>query len=330
MKLLVLNCHEAWVHQLGVLGAELDVVVGLPGRYTREWDLRMRPLPEGARTVSLDEALRDGEAYDCVINHNITDLLDTRPIPAPKLLVLHETLEGRMEQQGADFDAREMRAMLNTYLASVGGHAVAISRMKAKSWGVTHTVVQNSADAEAYLEPVGNLACGIRVANHVTSKRVFLAWDFHEQAFDGLQMRLVGHNPDRPDSAPAEDWSHLKRMLAAHRFMVHTAERRLEDGYNMAVLEGMAAGLPILVNEHPTNIVQHGVTGFVATTPADMRRHAQQLLAEPELARRLGDGARAWVARHFGPDRFRVEFSRALQEAKKKFGRRAGRAGATR
>ncbi len=325
MKLLALNCHEAWVHQLGVLGAELDVVVGLPGRYTRDWDARMRPLPEGARTLTLDEALRASESYDCVINHNITDLLDTRGIAGPKLLVLHETLEGRMEQQEAEFDAREMRAMLNTYLASVGGHAIAISRMKAKSWGVTHTVVQNSADPDAYLEPVGDLACGIRVANHVTSKRVFLAWDFHAEAFEGLPLRLVGHNPDREGAAPAEDWGHLKRMLASHRFMVHTADKRLEDGYNMAVLEGMAAGLPILVNEHPTNIVQHGVTGFVATTPADMRRHAEQLLKDPELARRMGDAARAWVARHFGPDRFRVEFGRAMQEARKKYGRAQGR-----
>lgn len=325
MKLLVLNCHEAWVHQLGVLGAELDVVTGLPGRYTRDWDTRMRPLPTGARTVTLDEVLRGSERYDCVINHNITDLLDTREIAAPKLLVLHETLEGRMAQQGAEFEARDMRAMLNTYLASVGGHAIAISRMKARSWGVTHTVVQNSADPAAYLEPVGDLACGIRVANHVTSKRVFLAWDFHEEALADLPMRLVGHNPDRPGVAPADDWQHLKRMLAAHRFMVHTADPRLEDGYNMAVLEGMAAGLPVLVNEHPTNIVQHGVTGFVAKAPREMRHHAQQLLDDPELARRLGDGARAWVARHFGPDRFRVEFTRAIQEARKKHQRRGVR-----
>jgi hypothetical protein len=325
VKLLVLNCHEAWVHQLGVLGAELHVVTGLPGRYTTDWDTRMRPLPANARTLSLADALASTLRWDAVICHNITDLLDTRGIAAPKLLVLHETLEGRMAQQGAEFDAREMRAMLNTYLASVGGHAIAISRSKAKSWGVTHMVVQNHADPDAYFPPVGDVACGIRVANHVTSKRVFLAWDFHEEALGGLPVRLVGHNPDLPGVTPADDWTHLKRMLASHRFLVHTADPRYEDGYNMAVLEGMAAGLPVLTNSHPTTIVQPGVTGFVAATPADMRAHATQLLADPALARRLGDQAREYVARHFGPDRFRVEFSRALQEAQKKWSRRTRR-----
>jgi hypothetical protein len=283
----------------------------------------MRPLPTGARTLTLEEAQSAGQSYDCVINHNITDLLDTRSIAAPKLLVLHETLEGRMQQQGAEFEAREMRALLNSYLASVGGYAIAISRAKAKSWGVTHTVVQNSVDADAYLPHVGDVASGIRVANHITSKRVFLAWDFHQEALAGVPVRLVGHNPDMPNVEAATDWNHLKRMLASHRFMVHTADPQYEDGYNMAVLEGMAAGLPVLTNQHPSTLVAHGVTGFVASTPGEMRQHAQRLLDDEALARRMGEAAREQVQRSHGPDRFRVEFIRAVREAKKKWGRRA-------
>lgn len=311
------------MHQLGALDAELDIVVGLPGRYTREWDTRMRPLPAGSRTLTLPEAIASGKAYDCVICHNITDLLDTRSIAAPKLLVLHETLEGRMEQQGAEFEARDMRALLNTYLASVGGHAIAISRMKAKSWGVTSTVVQNSADPDAYLPHIGDVPSGLRVANHITSKRVFLAWDFHAAALEGMPIRIVGHNPEMPDVSAADDWDHLKRMLASHRFLVHTADPRYEDGYNMAVLEAMAAGLPVLTNQHPSSIVEHGITGFIATTPLDMREHARRLLEDEGLAHEMGEKAREYVQRYFSTDRFRVEFSRAIQEARKKFGRRA-------
>ncbi|MEP7382712.1 MAG: glycosyltransferase [Gemmatimonadota bacterium] len=326
MKLLVLNCHEAWVHQLGALRAELEIVVGLPGRYTRVWDACMRPLPAEARTVTLDEVRLRGAAYDCVINHNITDLLDTKFLDAPKLLVLHDTLEGRMAQQEAEFDARDMRASLNSYLGSVGGHAVAITRSKAKSWGVTHTVVSNSADPDAYLPWVGDVACGLRVANHVTSKRVFLAWDFHEAAMDGVPLRLVGHNPDMPGVDAADSWDQLKRIFASHRFFVHTADPRYEDGYNMAVLEAMAAGMPILTNRHPTTIVEHGVSGYIADSPDEMRHYAERLLADRDHAEALGEKGRAFVARHHSPDRFRVEFSKAIQEAQKKWSRRRGKA----
>jgi glycosyltransferase involved in cell wall biosynthesis len=227
-----------------------------------------------------------------------------------------------MAQQEAEFDARDMRATLNTYLAMVGGHAVAITRMKAKSWGVTHVVVHNSADPDAYLPWHGELASGIRIANHVTSKRVFLAWDFHEAAFDGIPLRLVGHNPDLPGVEAATDWDALKTALAAHRFYVHTADARYEDGFNMAVLEAMAAGLPILTNRHPTSPVKDGETGFVCDTPAQMRHRALQLMDDRPLAEAMGETARAWVARNHSPDRFRVDFTHALQESRKKYTRR--------
>lgn len=323
MKLLVLNWHEAWVHQLGVLGAELDIVSGLSGRQAREWDSRVRPTPDGTRIIPLDDALRSGARYDCVISHSIADLLDTREIDAAKLLVLHDTLDGWMRQQRSNSDAREMRAQLNTLLASVGGHAIATSRNKAKSWGVTHTVVHDSADPSAYHAHIGDLACGIRLSNHISAKRPLLAWDFHVAAMDGLPLRIVGENPDMQGVSPPQDWDHLKRMLASHRFLVHTADPRLEDGYNMGVLEGMAAGLPVLTNAHPTSLVLHGVTGFVASTPSEMNGFAKQLLEDEELAHKMGQQARAYVARNFAPDRFGADFSRAIQEARKKWERRA-------
>ena len=34
-RLLVFNCHEAWVYQLGLLDYDLDIICGLSGRYTR-------------------------------------------------------------------------------------------------------------------------------------------------------------------------------------------------------------------------------------------------------------------------------------------------------
>lgn len=327
MKLLVVNGPEAWIHQLGALRAELDVVIELPGRAARPWNARMRPLPDGARTVSLDDVRFDGAAYDCVIGHDMADLLDTRMIDAPRLLVLHDTLEGYLARRGSRVEPRDMRAVLNGCLATVAGHAVAVSRSRARSWGVTHLVLPNSADPDAYLPYVGDVACGLRVVDEATVKRGEHAWAFHERAMDGLPLRIVGHAPDLRGVAAADDWHHLKRMLASHRFVVHTTDPRYEDGYDLAVLEAMAAGVPVLTNRNATTIVQHGVTGFVSETPDEMRAHAHKLLADEGLAREIGANARAYVARHHSPERFRAEFPMAVQEARKKWSRRVGRVG---
>lgn len=320
MKLLVLHCHEAWVHQLGVLGAELDVVVGLPERHRREWDERVRPLPAGARTVSLEEARLALASYDCVVNHSISDLLDTREIDAPKLLVLHESIEGATAGGEDGVDARERRVLLNSCLVSVGGHAIAVSRSRAKSWGVTHAVVHNSAEPAAYPAYTGEVAHGVRVVGRIASKRALAASDALDGALAGIPLRIVGCDAELPD-APSPDWAELKSVLASHRFLVHAADSCHGDGYDMAILEAMAAGMPVITNRHPTTIVEHGVTGLVADRPAGMREHALRLLEDVELARELGANGRRFVMRHFSPDRFRVEFTKAIQEARKKWSR---------
>ena len=81
--LLVFNCHEAWVHQLGLLGLKLDIIVGLKGQFKRFWDHQMRPLPLNSRLIGLREALGSSSRYYCIIAHNIGDLLEIKTRPEP-------------------------------------------------------------------------------------------------------------------------------------------------------------------------------------------------------------------------------------------------------
>ena len=327
MHLLVLNCHEAWVYQLQTLGARLEIVIDLPGRKVSGWDAQMRPLPAGARTLSLADALAAPPVWDAVICHNITDLIDTASIDAPKLLVLHDTLDGRMAQQDARFDRNEMVTMLRTYLERLGAHAVAVTLAKGASWGVPGKPLHCAADPSDYPTPHHRIAAGLRVANHVTTKRVFLDWDFHLQAFGELPVTLVGHNPELGVDAAA-DWPQLKSLFAEHRFFIHTADPRYEDGFNMAMIEAMAAGLPVVGNAHPTSPITHGVDGFLAATPAEARRYAERLLADRELARAMGLAAQRTVAERFSVDAFRHGMRDALDRAAKKYRRRARATGA--
>jgi hypothetical protein len=323
MRLLVMNCHEPWIYQLRVLDAELDIVVGLTGRYTTTWDERMRPLPPRARLLSLADALAEpAERWDCVIAHNITDLLDLKQLAVPAVLMIHDFLEGRLAQQQSDLKPSAMRDRLRQYLALRGAHAVAISPTKAQSWGVGGDIVPNFADPADYEPARYDTPAGLRVANHIWSKRVFLQWDLHEAAFAGLPITIVGHNPEfQVEAAPS--WDALRAQFATHRFFVHTANPRYEDGYNMACLEAMAAGLPVLGNRHPTSLIKHGVSGFLSNDPQQLRGYAQQLLDDAELARRMGDAARQAVAQRFTAGRFRQGMLAAVDTARRRYARTA-------
>ena len=325
-RLLVFDCHEAWVHQLEGIGFELDIVVGLQGRSAKSWDERMRPIPSGARLLTLDTALAGRTDYAAVVLHSVTDLLDAKALDFPKVVVLHVTLEGRAVEQGHAEEVAELGPMLQRFCALTAVRAVAVSQLKARSWGVADEIIPFGVDPAAYLPHTGEQARGIRVSNHFNRRRQILLADLHDAAFSGLPMTLVGHNDDIPGARAAEDWTHLKQQLSAHRFYVHTADPELEDGYNMASLEAMASGLPVLGNVHPSSPIVHGKSGFLSDDPAALRGYAEQLLADPELAARLGAEARRVVGDRFHVRRFRADFRQAINAAQKRFRKKALRA----
>ena len=316
--LLVFNCHEAWVSQLAVLGYDLDIIVGLKGQYKGTWDRQMRPIPANSRLLSLSDALQSNTNYYCIIAHNITDLLDVKLRPEPRLMVIHSTLEGRALEEKSDVQPENMKEMLHEYIELIGGHVVSVSMLKGASWGFSDDIVSFCADPDDYPPYRGSEACGLRICNFVQNRKCILLWDLHEQAFAGLDVRIVGHNPGLPGVSAARDWDHLKVLLQSHRFYIHTADPQLEDGYNMATVEAMAAGMPILGNKHPGSPVEHGVSGFLSDDPKELGEFARMLLENRRLAVTMGQQARKTAIERFSTANFRQAFLRSIESSRRK------------
>jgi hypothetical protein len=318
-RLLVFNCHESWIAQLDGLPYDLDILVGLPGRPGAGWDQTARPGPQGARLLQLAEVSGDASAYHAVVVHNPSDLLVARRFLAPRLLVIHNTLEGRLVEEGGDVEPSKFRAAFATLVAQTGAHVIAVSPLKAASWGSYDGSLVFGLDVAAFGPHLGTLARGLRVANQVQNKRRILRWDLHERAFADVPVSLVGHNPGRRDSSSARSFGHLKDLMRVHRFYVHTADPALEDGYNMATVEAMASGLPVLSNVHPSSPLRHGVDGFLSDDPAELGGFARALLADAERAAHMGAAARERAAALFGHDAFARRFGAAVDEARRSF-----------
>jgi Glycosyl transferases group 1 len=314
-RLLVFNCHEPWVYQLRSLAQPLDIIADLPGRHMRGWDHSLRPFPPNARVISLAAAQQSSSIYDCIIAHNLTDLLDVKALPGPRLLVIHLALSGMLVEQASHTTPGAFRSALAEYIHQTAAHVVAVSQLKGKSWGFAEDIVLLSAAEKDYLPWEGDFPRGLRISNFIQRRANTLLWTFHQQAFANVPVTLVGHNPEIPGATASRDWNDLKRILRHHRFFIHTAHRDLEDGYNMATLEAMAAGLPVLGNVHPTSPIANGVSGFLSDDPQALASYARLLLADRELARTMGRAAQIRVEEYFSEQAFRSGILRAISKA---------------
>ena len=66
----------------------------------------------------------------------------------------------------------------------------------------------------------------------------------------------------------------------------------------------MATGMPVITNDTSTSPVVHGENGFRSDDPEILREGVRQLLESPDLAREMGEEARATVLRDFGISAF--------------------------
>jgi glycosyltransferase involved in cell wall biosynthesis len=105
---------------------------------------------------------------------------------------------------------------------------------------------------------------------------------------------------------PADD---ARRRLAGLDLFVHYSRW---DALPNAVLEAMAAGLPVVASDIPGNrdAVAHGETGLLVRTEVELLEACQRLVDDPALRRRLGAAGRERVRREFSRDRLIAELSR--------------------
>ena len=324
-RLLTFNAHEAYVYSLTRIGYQWDIIDYLPGRYTGQWDTNVRPVPDNARLISVDQALASGDSYLCAIAHSISDLLLIKTLQIPKILVIHVSLTGYMAVEGSKFTPQEVARYLNTYLDKIRGVAVSVSRLKQESWGVTGPIIPFYIDGDFFRGYSGEIAAGLRVANQIAAKKLLLNWSLHREIAKDFPVQIVGHNPDMPGVREAASHRELRSFFRSHRFYLHTAHPEYEDGYNTASLEAMATGMPVVCNAHPSAPIENGVNGFVSDDVQELREGIRRLLADRDLAEKMGRAARESVVEQHSLERFRALWNEAIELAVRRFQSGTGR-----
>jgi len=294
-RALVFNWHEPYICLLAATGYEFDVAPPECDQ-DRPWRESYRALPDNVSPVSFTKAqtLAQQGAYDIVICLTLQDVETVQAWPGPRLYIVLNMLGTESGMQGAEKEAYKQQLL--PLFADVD--VAFSSEKKRREWGWDALVVSHGIDPDDYGPYTGEVARVLRVGNGLRERDYMQGWSIQEEILAGLPSTIIGTNPDL-DSRPATDPADMKRQYSTHRVLLSTLSDEHEDGYNLAVLEAMASGMPVVCLANSSTPIIDGVNGFVSPDLAYLKLCLVKLLRDQDLAKELGARGRETVAEHF-------------------------------
>jgi spore maturation protein CgeB len=317
MRILTFNWHEPYICALAKTGHAFDVVERQKGGY-RGWMYEQRPLPPNVRIVkdaTARERLRAGE-YGVAVCHNMPDLAWVGEYRVPKVVLFHNMLTTELALGGNVVHIDGYRAQVKALLAQCGPVAcVFISETKRADWQIEGNVITPGIDLADYGGYDGRDARVLRVGNLLRQRDLMLGYSAQCEILHDLPSTLLGLGTEEYGGRFSTGWDDLRECFRSHRVFLNTTVDGYEDGYNLAMLEAMATGMPVVSTANRTSPIVDGVNGFVGSDPAMLAERIAHLLTDRAEATRLGAAARATVREQFSMDSFVARWERVLLAA---------------
>ncbi|MBI4615962.1 MAG: glycosyltransferase [Planctomycetes bacterium] len=148
------------------------------------------------------------------------------------------------------------------------------------------------------------------------------AWKIVESAHPTARLAIAGEGPERPrlegmirafGLSRASLLGHVADIPGLLATGAVYAQLSAWEGFGLAVAEAMASALPVVVSDADSlpELVSHRRTGLVVPKrdPAAAARAILDLLADPALAARLGEAARAEALSRFAVEKMVAEYA---------------------
>ncbi|HXH50869.1 MAG TPA: glycosyltransferase [Terriglobia bacterium] len=296
LNILTVNRHTGYLYNLSRIGHHWLVLA--------EWEQYNRPLPANFELVDWAQARRSFHNFDAVVGHDIRrDLWRFLPYCLRYHKPYFQVIHGRRARGG--FSRSQLRRFAKQLysglvlrpLANLGLiRIVFISPYARSDWGLKGTTIDQGIPLDEMGPYTGTEASLLVVGN--TLHREHFGFEELMQIRAQVPVRIVGVNPNIPGCRPSKDWEELRSLYSRNRAYLNLT-REPEAGHNLALLEAMASGMPVISLKHPSTPIRNGENGFLVGTVSEAVERAKQLLADCELARRLGKCARDTIEREF-------------------------------
>jgi len=174
---------------------------------------------------------------------------------------------------------------------------------------VEHGVIVPEGDRHT-----GELAKGIVVANGLRTRGRRLGVDLFERVRDRIPLDLVGMDAQSLGGLGEVPHAQLPAFQSRYRFFFHPVRY---TSLGLAVCEAMMVGLPIvgLATTELATVIENDVSGYVDTNVEQLINRMEELLHDPQKARRMGEGAREVAIARFNINRFIQDWCDVFERA---------------
>jgi glycosyltransferase involved in cell wall biosynthesis len=308
LKILTWHTHGSYLYYLTQAPHEF-YVLSKPGR-PPGYGGRCGQMPWGANVHDLPAERARAAQFDCIVfqddpqyEKDQYELLSPQQRALPRIYIEHDPPRAHPTDSCHLVD-------------DPGVLLVHVSHFNALMYdnGRTPTrVIEHGVLVPDHVAWRGELDSGLVIINHLARRGRRLGADVFAQARAQVPLELVGMGAEELDGVGEIAHAALPAFAARYRFLFNPIRY---TSLGLAVIEAMMIGMPVvaLATTEMVTVIENGESGFIDTNPATLVAHMRALLREPELARRLGAGARKRARERFAIGRFAADWDAALRE----------------
>jgi hypothetical protein len=298
LRILTWHVHGSYLYYLAHARQEfyLPVKPGRPEGYfgrtpTYPWPGNLHEVPA--------DAVRDQE-FDCVLFQSRQNYLQDQYeilTPAqrrlPRIYLEHDPPQEHPTNTQHPVDDSDVLLV----------HVTAFNDLMWDSGRTPTRVIEHGVAVPDGVHYTGELERGLVVVNNLRRRGRRLGADVFARARRAVPLDLVGMGWEEVAGQGEIRHSQLMAFAARYRFFFNPIRY---TSLGLAVCEAMMIGMPVLglATTEMVTVVENGVSGYVDTNVGRLIERMQELLNDPDEARRLGDGAWRRARERFSIARF--------------------------
>jgi glycosyltransferase involved in cell wall biosynthesis len=309
LKILIWHIHGGYLNALAQIDHDwyLPLKPGRPARYSGRGERstlpqRMREVPaEQVRDLDIDLVIfQTPENY---LEDQFEILTDAQR-RQPQIYLEHNT-------------PRQHPPETRHPLDDPGVLLVHVTHYNRLMWDCGRTptiVIEHSVAIDPAIRYSGERPEGITVINEIARRGRIAGYDLFLHAREQLPLTIAGMKSAELGGLGDIHYSELHRRVAEYRFLFSPMRY---TSLPLAVIEAMTIGMPVvaLATTELPGVIESGVHGYLSCEPGELIAHMRELLANPDLARRLGASAGELARERFGMPRFIRDWNAAFAQS---------------